>query len=113
MQGKDWIDNVLISLGIAGGASVVRSIFVPQEGSAWDKFLKFGGSVIFGAMVGVLIRHTETDGFLLKYVDYIIAASTLLANEIVTSLVKRGISRVWDYIDSFLNRNRKEGGDDK
>lgn len=112
MQGKDWIDNVLISLGIAGGASVVRSIFVPAEGSAWDKFLKFGGSVIFGAMIGVLIRHTETEGILLKYVDYIIAASTLLANEIVTTLVKKGISKAWDYLDSFLNRNRKGGKDE-
>ena len=101
-----------MSLGIAGGVSIVRSIFVPQEGSAWDKFLKFSGSVIFGAMVGVIIRHTETGGWLLRYVDYIVAVSTLLANEIVTSLVKKSVTLAWDYIDNFVNRKRQEKGDE-
>jgi len=112
MTTKEFIDGCLVSLGIAGGASVVRAIFVPQEGSAWDKFIKFFGSVIFGAMVGVIIRHTETQGFLLQYVDYIVAISTLLANEIITSLVKKSVSLAWDYIEAFIRRGRKEKGDE-
>lgn len=112
MTGKEFIDSALISLGIAGSASVVRSIFVPQEGSAWDKFLKFFGSVLFGAMVGILIRHTETGGYLLKYVDYIVAGATLAANEIVTTWVRRTVNVFIVFIETKFktaeSKKRKE-----
>ena len=41
MTTKEFLDGCLVSLGIAGGASVVRAIFVPQEGSTWDKINNF------------------------------------------------------------------------
>lgn len=115
MTFKELVDGALISLGIAGSASVVRAIFVPQEGTAWDKFLKFSGSVLFGAMVGILIRHTETSGFMLKYVDYIVAGATLAANEIVTTWVKRTVNVVIVYFENRLKttepKKRKESKD--
>ena len=116
MNLKEFFDGALISLGIAGSASVVRSIFVPQEGSAWDKFLKFSGSVLFGAMVGILIRHTGTSGLLLKYVDYIVAGATLAANEIVTTWVKRTVNVVIVFFETKLKasetKKRKETKDE-
>lgn len=108
MSLKEMTDALLISLGVATGASIVRVIFVPQEGSAWDKVLKFSGSILFGSMVGVLIRHTETQGFLFKYVDYIVAATTLTANEIITTWVRRTINIVIVYFENKLTSTKKE-----
>lgn len=93
------LQDILIPFGISGSLSIVRAIFVPQEGSSWDKFLKLLGSMLFGGMVGVLIKHTETGGFAYKYVDYIVAASTLAANEIVTTWVKKGFNVIFTILE--------------
>lgn len=112
MDTKELINSILIPLGISGGASVVRAIFVPQEGSAWDKFLKISGSMLFGAGIGALIRHTETSGWLLRNVDYIIAVSALVANEIVTGLVKKLVAFAITYVENkFIKTNNTKKGE--
>lgn len=107
------LSDALLSAGVATGASIIRVIFVPQEGSAWDKGLKFLGSILFGSMVGILIRHTETQGFLFKYVDYIVAATTLTANEIITTWVRRTINIVIVYFENKLTSAAKKAEEPK
>ena len=62
MTTKEFMNGCLVSLGIAGGASVVRAILFPQEGSAWDKFLNFLVRLSSGQWWGDN-SSTETNGW--------------------------------------------------
>jgi hypothetical protein len=95
---KKFIIDILTLLLPIGMVSFimafVKMVFIPQQGSAYSKAMKFFASAIFGIVAG----YIASKKFDQEWVLTITSGSTLLADQIINYIDKMGLKGLLSYV---------------
>ena len=79
--------------------SFVKVVFVKVQGSQFEKALKFFASVLFGIIVGIILK------IVVNFNTAIVLSpiATLLADQITNKIDKAGLAVIWKYVKNKTN----------
>lgn len=98
-------------LAIATMLSIVKILFIKEDGSIWSKVQKFTASIIFSVIVGFILDGFNI-GTNMKYA--VVGAATLIADKLILFWVEDGLSYVKTFLSTLLSnfsKTKKENND--
>jgi len=79
--------------------SFVKVVFVKVQGSQFEKAIKFFASVLFGIVVGTIVKIVVSFNAALV----LSPIATLLADQITNKIDKAGLALIWKYVKNKTN----------